>query len=257
VVWGCTYVPNYGGAFGQHAWNEIYMGEAGWIPVDSTAFEIDFVDSGHIRLGELASVGISLNAERMEVLNHRLASKGDAADAGKRYEAFLGEYSRVGRGKVMVEVSGGGLAVDIPGRLSLALREPDGEGRWFAKLSNLLYCTFGRDEAGRVNELAIHQIIRLPRRSTPKEIDESVPTELRRYLGGYLLPTAGAVFEVICREGSLAVKDPMAKKTIGLRRPDEKGRWVDEFGRNSMTFEEDEEGKVTTMVIDAVGRYRR
>ena len=46
VVWGCMYIPNFGGAFGQHGWNEIYMGEAvGWVPVDSTAHETNFVDS--------------------------------------------------------------------------------------------------------------------------------------------------------------------------------------------------------------------
>ncbi len=52
---GCMYTPRMGGSFGQHVWNEIYMGEAGWIPVDSTANEIDYVDSGHIRLGNLTS----------------------------------------------------------------------------------------------------------------------------------------------------------------------------------------------------------
>jgi transglutaminase-like putative cysteine protease len=41
VVWGCMYAPSYGGVFGQHGWNEIYMGPAGWIPVDATAGEID------------------------------------------------------------------------------------------------------------------------------------------------------------------------------------------------------------------------
>ena len=29
--------------------NEIYMGKAGWIPVDATTNEIDYIDPGHIR----------------------------------------------------------------------------------------------------------------------------------------------------------------------------------------------------------------
>jgi hypothetical protein len=29
--------------------------EAGWVPIDATALELDYVDSGHIRLGTLAS----------------------------------------------------------------------------------------------------------------------------------------------------------------------------------------------------------
>jgi hypothetical protein len=66
-VTGCMYTPLRGGCFGQHVWNEIYMGDAGWITVDSTAREIDFVDSGHIRLG----LETSFNPEEMEVLDFR------------------------------------------------------------------------------------------------------------------------------------------------------------------------------------------
>ncbi|MBD3257845.1 hypothetical protein GF377_05380, partial [candidate division GN15 bacterium] len=55
-VFGCMYVPNHGGAFGQHAWNEIYMGEEnGWIPIDCTADQVTYADCGHIRLGEWTS----------------------------------------------------------------------------------------------------------------------------------------------------------------------------------------------------------
>lgn len=66
-VTGCMYAPNYGGSFGQHVWNEIYMGKAGWITVDSTAHEIDYVDSGHIRLGTQTS----FNPKKMEVLDYK------------------------------------------------------------------------------------------------------------------------------------------------------------------------------------------
>ncbi|NIM79629.1 MAG: hypothetical protein GTO20_12620 [Candidatus Aminicenantes bacterium] len=69
-VSGCMYAPYYGGSFGQHVWNEIYMGKAGWIPVDSTAHEIDFVDSGHIRLGTQTS----FNPKKMEVLDYKAGS---------------------------------------------------------------------------------------------------------------------------------------------------------------------------------------
>lgn len=64
---GCMYTPLYGGSFGQHAWNEIYMGDAGWIMVDSTAQEVDYVDSGHIRLGQMSS----FNPQEMEVLDYK------------------------------------------------------------------------------------------------------------------------------------------------------------------------------------------
>ena len=74
---GCMYIPNYGGTFGQHVWTEVYMGEAGWIPVDSTASEIDFVDSGHIRLGTKAS----FQPEKLEILDHRVSSLSSGKEA--------------------------------------------------------------------------------------------------------------------------------------------------------------------------------
>ncbi len=66
---GCMYTTHYGGSFGQHAWTEVYMGDAGWIAVDATAFEIDYIDAGHIRLGEKTS----FNPVSMEILEYEVA----------------------------------------------------------------------------------------------------------------------------------------------------------------------------------------
>lgn len=69
AVWGCTYIPNLGGAFGQHAWSEVYIGESGWITLDTTNREIDYVDSGHIRLAELTSLQIAWNPKKLDILD--------------------------------------------------------------------------------------------------------------------------------------------------------------------------------------------
>ena len=42
-----------------------------------------------------------------------------------------------------------------------------------------------------------------------------------------------------------------------LQPPDEMGRWVDEFGKNSMSFDTDEAGSVTAMIIDSRTKFRR
>jgi hypothetical protein len=67
-VMGGMYVPDNGGFFGQHAWVEVYMGEAGWIPVDATIDEVDYIDAGHIRLGEKST----FHPKRMEIVEYRL-----------------------------------------------------------------------------------------------------------------------------------------------------------------------------------------
>jgi len=67
VVWGCMYCHVDGGSFGHHGWNEVYMGDDGWIPLDVTSHEADYVDSGHIRLGELKTKVTVINFEEMRI----------------------------------------------------------------------------------------------------------------------------------------------------------------------------------------------
>ena len=74
VVFGCMYTPSDNGSFGQHAWNEIYMGDVGWIPIDTTAREIDYCDSGHLRLSILTSDHSSLNPLEFEILDFKSGS---------------------------------------------------------------------------------------------------------------------------------------------------------------------------------------
>ncbi len=259
VVWGCMYIPSQGGAFGQHAWNEVYMGEAGWIPIDTTATETDFVDSGHIRLGELSSVSIAVNLKEMEVLDHRVGSgAGASASSDSSYEPYLGEYTHpAGGARAKARVQDGALVVEIPGSTVLALHDPDESGAWYAKLTDRVYCTFEKDGEGHVVELHIHQLVRMQKTGSPDEIDPCVPETERRYLGTYLLAPRQATFEVVYQDGGLAVKDPLAKKTVGLGPPDAKGRRLDEFGKNTLYFEEDPDGTIRALVIDAVSRFRR
>ena len=74
VVWGCLYTPEYGGSFGHHGWNEVYMGKSGWIPVDVTIHETDYVDSGHIRLGILKTKATVINFKEMTIQDYTVGS---------------------------------------------------------------------------------------------------------------------------------------------------------------------------------------
>ncbi|MBM4025045.1 MAG: transglutaminase domain-containing protein [Planctomycetes bacterium] len=261
VVWGCMYAPNYGGVFGQHGWNEIYMGPAGWIPVDATAAEIDCVDSGHIRIGVLQSLVTALNPRKMEVLDYRAGSArmGQAPEgASDKYQAYVGEYTNPANKSVMkVFVQGGALALDVPGKVVLALNDPDEKGVWRCKLASQLFLKFDKDGSGKVVEMQLHQVIPLPRRSGPPEENGGVPERLRPYLGAYLLAARQAEFTVLHQDNGLAVYDPLEKKTVRLRLPDNEGRWVDEFDKNAVSFDRDGQGNITAMNIDSVTRLRR
>jgi transglutaminase-like putative cysteine protease len=263
VVWGCMYVPNYGGAFGQHGWSEIYMGKAGWITVDATANEIDYVDSGHIRIGEYQSMVTALNPKKMEVLDYRAGSMkmGQAEEPASRiYEAYVGEYTSPATKTVLkVFVQGGNLTVDIPGKVVLALNDADENGLWYCKMSNQIYFTFKRKYLGfgKVVEMHLHQIIPLPRKSGPEKVNNNVPEKFRPYLGKYSLAALQADFTVLYKDGSLAVNDPLEKKTIKLQLPNQKGGWLDEFNKNTIFFELDNQGNVESMKIDSVDKFTR
>jgi len=261
VVWGCMYTPNFSGSFGQHAWNEIYMGQVGWVPVDATAFEIDYVDSGHIRIGIYQSPVTALNPKEMEILDYRVET-GQLLETEQelleKYGAYTGKYAHPASNDVFkVFIQDGSLTVDIVGKVVLALNDPDEEELWYSKLSDRLYFIFKKDDSGEIREMELHELIPLLKKSAPEEIDVNVPEKFRPYLGNYVLTALQAKFTVRYENGTLVVDDPLGKRTVRLQAPDEKGRWLDEFNKNAIFFELDEEGNVTSMIVDSINVLHR
>jgi transglutaminase-like putative cysteine protease len=261
VVWGCMYVNNQGGSFGQHAWNEIYMGDAGWIPVDATVMEPRYVDSGHIRFGEYQSLTTSFNPHEMEVLDYRLSSGEAGADEDavrEKYAAYLGTYRGPQEGRDFeIFIQDATLTLDIPGQVALPFNEPDDDGVWHCKLTPRLSLEFEESGQGEIVAMILHERVTMPRASEPDMIPEDTPEDLRPYLGKYLFAQAGAEFSVLYHEGGLAVFNPMDGETVKLQPPDENGGWLDEYDKNTIFFEIDADGKVTALEIDAANRFGR
>jgi tetratricopeptide (TPR) repeat protein len=261
VIWGCMYIPNFGGAFGQHAWNEIYIGKAGWVPVDATANEIDFIDSGHIRIGVLNSPTISLNAKKMEVLDHRLGSgEKDVAEKVEpnKFSEYLAKYTNPQTGTVLtVFLENDNLTVDIPNKVKLPFNEPGESDKWFCKYSKNLFLKFNKDDSSKIIQMELHEIVPMQRQADSVKTDESVPDKFKPYIGTYLLAQLQAKFVVSYLDGSLAIYDPLAKQTVRLQLPDENGRWLDDFNKNTTFFKFDDNGNVTQMNIDSRARLRR
>lgn len=264
VVWGCMYIPSYGGAFGQHAWNEIHMGDAGWIPVDATAHEIDYIDAGHIRVGVYQSTVTALNPIRVEVLDYRLGpsaaaetSEGAAPPGLNRFDPCVGQYTKVGGGdRVSVREQNGSLVLDIPDKVQLAFKDPTPEGAWVCTMTDRVRLTFEADTAGGGQTMLVHEIVRL-RRTGPVEGAAEAPAELQPYSGRYLLAQVQAEFTVTFRDGRLVLIDPRAQRTVGLKGPDDRGRWSDDVGKNTYWFDREESGEVGWLVIDSVARFVR
>lgn len=259
VIWGCMYIPNFGGAFGQHGWNEIYMGDAGWIPIDATATEVDFANSGHIRVGSYSSFSTALNPIEMEVLDYRVGSgeEADTADAATKYDPYIGDYLAPDRTRTFkVFIQHGSLTLDIPQQMALAMSDPDEEGRWVCTLSNNLYLTFVMNDEGKAKEMHIHEIILMNRRSDP-ESTEGVPEKYIPYLGEYFFAAAQAMFTVRHDGSRLVIDNPLENITVGLQDPSEDGGWLDEYNKNTIYFVKDAEDKITALKVDSKNVFPR
>ena len=254
VVWGCMYTPNAGGSFGQHAWNEVFMGEAGWIPLDTTAREVDFADSGHIRLGVLSSSHIAWNPKELEILDFHAGSQrfGQEAEPGDsaKYQPYLGKYQGP-RAVFTVLIQNGSLAIDIPGRMVFELRDPDDQGFWFFKLTEDVNVSFQLNDSGMVTGLTLVNRARIPKGADSAKAREDVPEVWRPYLGRYPVPMEKAEISVLFRRGRLAVDIP-GKGTSDLEGPDAEGTWTVKTGRDRFSFVKDERGQVRAMVLHEV-----
>jgi transglutaminase-like putative cysteine protease len=251
VVWGCLYVPNLGGSFGQHGWNEVYMGEAGWIPLDTTAREVDYADSGHIRLGILSSAHIAFNPKQMEILDFQagaMSFKGfqGTVDA-KKYQPYLGQY-KGRRGVITVSVEEGGLSLTLADKRVFGLREPDEKGEWLFKLSQDIGVTFERETSGRVVGMNILNRVRLPKKAEQPVFPETVPENIRPYLGQYSIPMQKGEIMVAYDDGHLAVHIPGLGVRV-IEGPDAQGLWAAKPGDDRFSFIMDDADQVRTMIL--------
>lgn len=263
MVWGCMYVPENGGSFGQHGWTEVHMGAAGWIPLDATVGETDYVDSGHIRVAHFGSLVSRLNAQEFEILDYRVAGA-DAESmkaARKRYAPYLGTYRQMGLSTdYEVKVMDGTLAVDIPNKTILALDPPDDLGRWVCKLTKHVYVTFDRtprDEAGRIEGLTLHEVHSLPRRVDSNPIDVDVPAHVVPYLGHYRMAALGSDFEVCWQHDRMGLRHPRVDRLFTLEPTAEDGAWRTRHGPYTVSFVTDQDGKALSMILEAATELKK
>jgi hypothetical protein len=259
IIWGCMYFPHFGGGFVQHAWNEVYMGNAGWIPIDTTAGEIDFVDSGHIRIGNLKSKTSAFNPKKMEILEYKpnphkpIAS--EMITLPKKYEPLVGNYrSSIGpyKGKILrVMYKKPGLAIEIPKRGILDLMEPDKNGLFFFKVTKQASVSFQKDEAGEVSGLNLWIRTRLPKKNEPEVVSDAVPKKFRPYLGKYPVPMESFELTIIFRDGNLAIVESNGD-IVELKGPDEKGLWIYKSTGYKISFIFGDKDQVKAMVVHQI-----
>jgi hypothetical protein len=248
---GCMYSPWYGGSFGQHAWTEVYMGSVvGWVAVDATILEFDYVDAGHIKLGE----GATFQPQKMEILEYKIGGEVPTTVEGEvpaEYINIIGPYTNEGNRNVLeVLYADGGIGVDIMGRMVLALYDPDEKGHRYAKLSADVYFSFPEDENGLVDEMIIVERVYASKKSIDEPINnDSIPATLKPYIGPYVIMQIQKEFTVSCDKGKLFMLSPDAKNPRPLVATGIEGRLRDTVDSKEYSFNMNSDGSVNRMIV--------
>lgn len=243
---GCMYISYAGGCFYQHAWTEVYMGQEGWKAVDATAHEFNFVDAGHIRLGEKTT----FNPGEMKILDYKMENEGVDKSIPDGYKNYPGSYKFEERNSIFrILYQDGSLAVDIPGAQVLALNPPDENGLFYPTVTKALNFSFEKDMYGNIEKMKLQQIIPLGKKFEQDSVGPQVPEEFKLLVGNYWFAQARADFKVIYEDGILKINNPLANKVISLIEKNAAGLWIDEFGENEIEFVKNEKGEVERMLI--------
>jgi hypothetical protein len=243
VVIGCMYSPYYGGSFGQHAWTQVFLGEEiGWIAVDATILEFDYIDAGHITLGERAV----FNPEKMEILEYQIGeglAPFDEIQEG--FSTIIGAYTNPANGDVLTAKNEEGtLVVDIKGKIELALKEADQNGRRYALLTNNLYFMFPQDSM-----VVVEKVHAVKNSSEEIEIEEGTPSNLQDLIGTYKILQLQKEFRISWGKGELYVLIPDTEEPQVLEYNDESDLWRQATGNKEYIFTRNEDGHTSGMDI--------
>lgn len=246
VVVGCMFTNYYSGGFGQHAWTEIFMGENGWIPVDATINEPDYVDAGHIRLGEVAS----FRPVSMGILEFKTDPSAADNAIPDDLRPILGNYMNVQHYRMFKMIyKNGGLAIDIPGRMILELNPPDDKGRLYPKLTREISLTPVEGRNGTVEKILMYQYFRLNKISSPDSALEKIPEEFRDYTGNYQFAPARLSLDLSFSDGVLISNDPLGKFKGIIRYTNTGETWTEKSGSYEIGFITDINNKVVNLAF--------
>jgi hypothetical protein len=222
------------------------MGDAGWVAIDATAHEFNFVDAGHIRLGEKTT----FNPKAMKILDYQMDNASADNSVPDEYEKYLGNYLFEERNSIFkILFQDGNLAVDIPNAQVLALNSPDENGVFYPTVSRQLNFSFVNDIYGNISTMKLQQVIPLGKKFEQDSISSEVPEEIRPLVGNYWFAQAQADFKVIYENGVLALINPLANETVKVPEHTDTGLWKDEAGKNEVEFKRNDANEVVRILL--------
>ena len=184
---------------------------------------------------------------------NELRSKFEEAGVPERFEPYLGTYmANFGAyrdAEFEVGVLNNCLAVNIPGQGFVELKDPDAEGKWYFKVSNMVAVSFVATSEGEITALRFQETAPFPKKKiNPGDADtQDIPDEYKDIIGLYSVPSQNIDLIVLVEEGQLALDIP-GQGVVDLEGPDEQGRWVFKPDPSrSLSFYKNRKGEVMAM----------
>jgi tetratricopeptide (TPR) repeat protein len=251
---GCMYTNYHSGVFGQHAWTEVYMGDAGWIPIDATISEINYVDASHIRLGEKAT----FQPVAMKILDYKTGNINKDVIIPDGYTSITGSYMNLEQYRMFkILFKDNSFAISIPGRMELALNPPDDQGKWYPKLTREISLSAGNSTDGKVDKLIMHQYYRLKKVSAPDTGLNEISEEFRKFVGNYQFAPAKLSLDVMFRDGVLTTQEPLGRSKERIRYSKTGEKWIDNTGSYEIGFITNSENNITSMNLTMIIEFLR
>ena len=169
------------------------------------------------------------------------------------YQPYIGVYITDFQGikdsEFEILMQNGSLALKIPGQPLFELNDPDEEGSWVFKLTNLVSVSFQENDSMRIESLTLNQITQFQKKMGDQESDNSTPAGFEKYLGTYTQPSMNMTIGVVVKNEHLAIQfgeeDPAQ-----LFLHDNSGKWFFRNGKSKyVRFDFNEDGKANTLNI--------
>jgi len=251
---GCVYTLKHTGSFGQHAWTEVYMGEAGWIPVDATFGETNYIDASHIRLGENANY----RPVKMELLDYALNTKENKKTLFDSFNGVLGNYINLEQYRMFSIIKkDDGFAINIPGRVVFDLNPPDDKGISYPKLTREIGMLPIINTDGKTDKVVMYQHYRLKKISQPDSGIKDIPAEFRKFTGNYQLAPVKLSVDVVFDENGMTTQEPLGKSKERISYTKTGDTWIDKTGNYEISFVTNIENEITALLLTTKTEFIR
>ncbi len=169
----------------------------------------------------------------------------------EKYKRYLGYYSPDGAArndaKFKILVENENLALEIPGKGIFELNNPDDEGLWIFKITDLLAVSFVKNKTGNITGLLLHQSTPFPKINEENPAEE-IKSEYSDYLGTYKMLPLNKEIHLIRKNNQLAIRFSDTH-TAELTPPDSKGRWFFKNSNNCIYFGSDKGGRILSFYL--------